>query len=267
MLMAKIPRRRSNDPDGKCDLIDTDVNDDDFILLSPEEVALLNSDPECPFKVPPGVREVYVNRNKASPRVARWVFESGNVGRVFSREYRECRDGARHEVVRELVESYDDLLDRYENCASKDGEEGQVCGIIYVLARTGQRIGSREDAASEQYRYEKTPKGRPRRVITGRASTYGISTLRARHVRLEGDVVLLDFPGKGGQPQSQRINNPVIADLFRRLLLGKEPDDPVFSPHIYRSVYVKFKNDTGHAVKDLRTAMAHLIVPAAKRVD
>jgi hypothetical protein len=83
-------------------------------------------------------------------------------------------------------------------------------------------------------------------------------------VKVDDDNVSLDFTGKGGQRQSYSIQNPVIADFFRRLLRDRQPDEPVFSPHIYRSVYVKFKSDTDHAIKDLRTAMAYLLLPAAR---
>jgi DNA topoisomerase IB len=245
-------------------MVDVDRSRDDFVRLTPEEVSCINNDPGSPFKVPPAAREVYVNRNRDSPRLAYWVFDSGNVGRVFTPEYRACRDGTKHDGVHELVENYEELLKKYEGCMAADGAAGEVCGIIYVIAQTGQRIGSRDGTASEEYRYEKAQKGRPRRVITGRVPTYGISTLRAKHVKIEGDSVMLDFTGKGGQRQSHVIENPVIAGFFRRLLRDKEPDEPVFSPHIYRTVYVKFKNDTGHTIKDLRTAMAHLLVPAAK---
>ena len=255
--------RRTNQYD-RCHMVDFDRSKDDFVRLTPEEISRINRDPDSPFHIPPAAREAYRNRNRDSPRLAYWVFNSGNVGRAFSPEYRACRDGSRHEAVHELVENYGELLKKYEGCVSKGGADGEVCGIIYVVARTGQRIGSRDGTFAEEYRYEHASGGRPKRVVTGRVSTYGISTLRVKHVKTDGDTVIFEFTGKAGQRQSQVIRNPVLADFFRQLLRGKQPDEPVFTPRIYRSVYVKFKNDTGHALKDLRTAMAHLLVPAAR---
>jgi DNA topoisomerase IB len=82
---------------------------------------------------------------------------------------------------------------------------------------------------------------------------------------VDGDRVSISFTGKSGQLQRHVIENAAVAAFFRRLLREKAPDDPVFSPRIYRSVFFKFKSDTGLTIKDLRTAMAHLIVPEAKK--
>jgi hypothetical protein len=206
-----------------------------------------------------------VNKNKSSPRLAYWVYESGNIGRAFSPEYKECKNEAKHDGVHELILSYDELLKKYERCMSEKGDSGEVCGIIYTVAKTGQRIGSREDTATELYMYDKDIKGKPKRIVTGHIQTYGISTLRARHVHVDGERVYLNFIGKNGQQHSHVIESAIMAEFFRRMLDGKGTNDPVFTPHIYRTVYVKFKHDTGHTIKDLRTAMAHLLVPMAKK--
>lgn len=254
------------DFDDRCEGIENfDREEDAFVRIGPADVRAINRDPGSPFKIPPAAREAYVNRNPDSPRLAYWVYDSGNVGRAFSPEYRACRGGKKHDRVHELVESYGELLETYEGCMSKGGADGELCGIIYVIARTGQRVGSSDDSVSEQYLYARDPSGRPRRVVTGRVRTYGISTLRAKHVAVVGDRVMLHFTGKSGQQHDIVIDNAAMSDFFRRLLAGKRPDDHVFTPGIYRSVYCKFKSDTGHAIKDLRTAMAHLIVPEAKK--
>jgi hypothetical protein len=217
------------------------------------------------LRIPAAAKEAYINKNEDSPRLAYWVYESGNVGRAYSEDYNACKNGKKHDGVDELLSDYDGILKKYESCALDEGSGGEVCGIIYTVAKTGQRIGSRAGSKAELYRYEHGSEGRPKRVVTGHVDTFGISTLRTRHVTVNGDRVTLDFPGKDGQRQFCTFESPVIADFFRRMLEGKGPDDPLFDPHIYRSVKVRFKSDTGHTVKDLRTAMAHLIVPEAKK--
>lgn len=267
-LVRMLKKTRSEERSGndRCDaVVNFGREQDDFVRLSREQVERINKDPDSPFKVPAAAVEAYVNRNKDSPRLAYWKYDSGNVGRAFSPDYRECRSGKKHNGVDELLDDYDGLLKRYEDCASIPGQPGEVCSIIYTVAKTGARIGSREDSGAELYHYERDDRRKPRRIVTGHIDTYGISTLRTKHVAVDGNKVKLDFPGKDGQRQRCVFESSVIADFFRRILDGKDPNDPVFAPHVYRTVYVKFKSDTGHTIKDLRTAMAHLIVPEAKK--
>ncbi|GHH04350.1 DNA topoisomerase [Comamonas sp. KCTC 72670] len=48
--------------------------------------------------------------------------------------------------------------------------------------------------------------------------SFGLATLRRRHVRVAGDTVYFDFPGKSGKQQRRRLRDRRVATVVRRLL-------------------------------------------------
>lgn len=56
--------------------------------------------------------------------------------------------------------------------------------------------------------------------------SYGLATLRRRHVRVRGAVVELDFPGKSGKRQQRKFRDASVARVLRRLLA--RPGNRVF---------------------------------------
>lgn len=66
--------------------------------------------------------------------------------------------------------------------------------------------------------------------------SFGLATLRAKHVKVVGDTVFFDFPGKSGQQQHRELKDRRVAAIVRQLL--KVPGRDVF----------KFVLDDGHIV-------------------
>ncbi len=48
--------------------------------------------------------------------------------------------------------------------------------------------------------------------------SFGVATLRRRHVSVEGSVVRLDFPGKSGKRQRRELEDRRVARIVRRLI-------------------------------------------------
>jgi DNA topoisomerase-1 len=67
--------------------------------------------------------------------------------------------------------------------------------------------------------------------------SYGIATLRRKHVTVKGDVVEFDFPGKAGVRQYRQLRDRQVARVIRSLL--KVPGFNVF----------KFENGDGKMVQ------------------
>ncbi|HZH04521.1 MAG TPA: DNA topoisomerase IB [Myxococcaceae bacterium] len=66
--------------------------------------------------------------------------------------------------------------------------------------------------------------------------SYGIATLRPKHVKLRGDHVHFEFPGKSGQKQVRDIKDRQVAQVIRELL--KVPGRDIF----------KFINEDGEVI-------------------
>ena len=97
--------------------------------------------------------------------------------------------------------------------------ERVMAGIVRILSSGYLRPGS-EVYASEN-------------------GSYGISTLRPKHLQVRGEVLHFDFPGKSGQRQVRDVRDRRVAKLVRELL--KHPGE-VF----------KFRSEDG-AIVDVKT--------------
>ncbi|ATB47889.1 DNA topoisomerase IB [Corallococcus macrosporus] len=86
------------------------------------------------------------------------------------------------------------------------GRDKVMAGILRILGTCFIRPGS------QQYAEEN--------------GSFGIATLRRRHVRVAGDTVHFDFPGKSGKQQRRQLRDRRVATLVRRLL--KVPGRDVF---------------------------------------
>lgn len=63
-------------------------------------------------------------------------------------------------------------------------------------------------------------------IYASENGSYGITTLRPKHVRVNGDVVEFDFPGKSGVRQQRQLKDRQVAQVVRSLL--KHPAAEIF---------------------------------------
>jgi len=109
-------------------------------------------------------------------------------------------------------------------------------------------------------------------VYASENGSYGISTLRPKHVRIKGDQVFFDFPGKSGVRQNQQIRDRRVAKVVRGLLehqaaevfkyqndLGEFVD--VKSRHI--NEYIKEIMGEKFSAKDFRTWAGTIVCASA----
>jgi DNA topoisomerase-1 len=109
-------------------------------------------------------------------------------------------------------------------------------------------------------------------VYASENGSYGIATLRPKHVRVKGVVVEFDFPGKSGVQQFQQIKDRQVAKVVRSLL--KQPGREVFKyvngtgefvnvtrPHINQ--YIREVMGENFSAKDFRTWAGTLVCACA----
>jgi DNA topoisomerase I len=113
--------------------------------------------------------------------------------------WRERRDREKFESMVEFAET----LPRLRRRVAKDlkrvdmGRERVLACAARLLDRGFFRIGS-EDYAEEN-------------------DTYGIATMRRRHVTVSGELVTFDYESKGGQRRVQSIGDPEVAAIVLTL--------------------------------------------------
>ena len=102
--------------------------------------------------------------------------------------------------------------------------------------------------------------------------SFGLATLRAKHVKVKGDTVYFDFPGKSGQQQHRELKDRRVAAVVRKLL--KVPGRDVFKfmlddgfvvdvrrRHI--NEYIREVMGAQYSAKDFRTWAGTLICACA----
>jgi DNA topoisomerase-1 len=82
-------------------------------------------------------------------------------------------------------------------------------------------------------------------VYAGENGSFGLATLRPRHVKVKGDVVQFDFTGKSGVQQQHQLKDHHVSKIVRSLL--KQPSREVFK---YQNGNGEFVNVTRHHIND-----------------
>jgi len=130
--------------------------------------------------------------------------------------------------------------------------ERVMAGILRILSKSFIRPGS-EIYASEN-------------------GSYGIATLRPKHVKVKGDLVIFDFPGKSGVHQHSELRDRTTARIVRELLrhpgrdvFKYQNDDDSFADVKRRHINVYIKEIMGgnFSAKDFRTWFGTLICACA----
>jgi DNA topoisomerase-1 len=175
--------------------------------------------------------------------------------------WRERRDRLKFEAMADFARSLPELRGQVEQDLRrrKISRERVLACAVRLLDRGFFRIGS-EDYAEEN-------------------ETYGLATMRKRHVAVDGDRVVFDYQAKGGQRRVQVVGDRAISGLVRMLrgrrgggheLLayrnGREWRD-VRSTDI--NDYIKGIIGDQHSAKDFRTwnatVLAAVVLAASAR--
>ena len=109
-------------------------------------------------------------------------------------------------------------------------------------------------------------------VYASEHGSYGIATLRRKHVKVKGDVVEFDFPGKSGVRQYRQLRDRQVARVIRSTLKvpgynvfkfenGDAKVVPVTSRHI--NEYIKEVMGSSFSAKDFRTWAGTLVCACA----
>jgi DNA topoisomerase IB len=110
-----------------------------------------------------------------------------------------------------------------------------------------------------------------------RHESYGLATMKKRHVELRGDVLLFDYPAKSGQRRVQAVIDPQVADVVQRLKRRRGGGDELLAYKRKRrwvdlrsdDINAWLKDATGKDVsaKDFRTWGATVLAAVALAVS
>ena len=209
--------------------------------------------------IPPAWEEVWICPYPLGHIQATGTDAAGRKQYRYHDLWRERRDRQKFEEMTSFARALPRLRRRVAKDLARDGmpREKVLACAVRLLDRGFFRIGS-EDYAEEN-------------------DTYGIATMKKRHVTVSDDQVIFDYESKGGQRRLQSVGDPevaaVVGELKRRrggsdeLLAYKEGRRWVDVKSSDINEYVKEAAGADFSAKDFRTWSGTVLAAVALAVS
>ena len=195
------------------------------------------------LRIPPAWSGVHIAASP-KPAIQAWGFDARG-RKQYKYHVRAVEKGSlrKHYRVRQLGTDLPRLRYKLDKNFRRRGfPKEKICaGIVQLISSSFFRVGSE--------RYERDN------------NTFGITTLRKRHVELDENMVIFQYAGKRGIEQKQFIESPKIARFVKSLLgtpgprLFRYQEDGKWANVNARDVneYLKNLADFPYTAKDFRT--------------
>ena len=160
--------------------------------------------------IPPAWRDDWISPVPNGHIQATGVDAAGRRQYIYHPRWRELKD--REKFDRAL--DFADTLPRARPAVtrllrgSEPTEERAYAAAFRLIDEGSLRIGNEEYAQTN--------------------GSFGVTTIRIRHIRLRGDIVELDFPAKSGQQWSGQIKDEDLAHAIEPLL-KRGPEEPALA--------------------------------------
>lgn len=166
--------------------------------------------------------------------------KDGKLGpRILTDKYNDRKSKFKYARAFNMAKSSDRIRKQLSGEASrKKIDEKKATGTACLLMHlTGMRVGGNSGQSYAKQGSEDFGVKGPSRDDEGNPvkgdliATYGATTVEKRHVKLNGDVVQLNYYGKSGVIRNVRVEDKVLADSLRDFMGGdseSESDEPLF---------------------------------------
>lgn len=148
--------------------------------------------------IPPAYRDVWICPDPAGHLQATGRDARGRKQYRYHPEWRAHRDAAKFDHVLDFGRSLPRIRRRVSQDLRRSGlpRERVLATVVRLLESTLVRVGNEEYARTN--------------------GSYGLTTLRGRHVRVRGDEMIFEFRGKSGIFHRIRLSDPALARIVRR---------------------------------------------------
>lgn len=231
------------------------VDDRGRRIDSPEEIARIRE-----LAIPPAWEDVWVCSDPLGHLQATGIDAAGRRQYLYHPRWREHRDRAKFEKMLRFADRLPGLRRRLAKTLADGDEPGRqivLAAAVRLLDIGMFRVGS------EQYADED--------------SGIGLATVGKAHVRVTGDTIEFDYPGKGGLRRRQVIEDPVTHRLICTLKRRRGGPDGLLAYregghwHDVRSDdindYLKEQMGEDFSAKDFRTWNATVMAAVTLAVD
>lgn len=151
------------------------------------------------LRIPPAWKDVRIARGDGAPLQALGVDKKGRTQYLYHSRFRAQREEAKFKRVVEFGEALPALRRRVRADLKADALERQrvLASMVRLIDQGFFRIGNDKSAEAE--------------------STFGLSTIRGSHVKVEGQTVRFDYVGKWKKKQKRAIRDAEVAAVVETL--------------------------------------------------
>lgn len=151
------------------------------------------------LRIPPAWQNVRIARGDASPLQVLGVDKKGRTQYLYHSRFRAQREEAKFKRVVEFGESLPALRRRVRADLKGDALERQrvLAAMVRLIDQGFFRIGNDKSAEAE--------------------STFGLSTIRSSHVKVNDDVVQFDYVGKWRKSHKRAVDDGEVASVVDQL--------------------------------------------------
>lgn len=148
--------------------------------------------------IPPAWTDVWISPSAKGHIQATGRDEAGRKQYIYHTAWNEARDRVKYDRIVSFAEVLPDIRERIDADLRKRSlsRERVLALVLNILDATGLRVGNREYAEKN--------------------GSYGVTTLRKKHISIEGNTLHLEFTGKSGVEQSVDIRDERIVRAIRR---------------------------------------------------
>ncbi|MGO4511104.1 DNA topoisomerase IB [Bradyrhizobium sp. 2TAF36] len=212
--------------------------------------------------IPPAYESVWICPSANGHIQATGIDARGRKQYRYHPKWRELRDQNKYEHIIQFAAALPTLRERIAADMKRDGlpREKVLATIVSLLEKTLIRVGNAEYAEKNK--------------------SYGLTTMRRKHVAVDRGVLRFDFTGKSGKQWKLRVEDKRIAAIVKRCAeipgheLFKYLDDDGQPRTVYSgdvNAYIKDITGEDFSAKDFRTwagtVLAALALAELKKYD
>jgi len=151
------------------------------------------------LSIPPAWKELWIAPHMNYHLQAVGLDAKGRKQYIYHPKWNDFRQLLKYYRLIMIGEALPTIRKEIEKNINSEGysKEKVLSAIIKIIDKTYIRVGN------EQYANDN--------------ESYGVTTLRKRHVEVKGSKVLLDFVGKSGQEHQIELEDKKIADIVKKL--------------------------------------------------
>jgi DNA topoisomerase-1 len=151
------------------------------------------------LKIPPAWKSVEIAKSRSSKILATGYDDAGRLQYIYNPKFRAHQDREKFERILRFARALPRMrriTEEHLQHRKLDKQKVLAC-VVQLLDEAYFRIGND--------------------VYAKENSSYGLTTIRSKHIDVVGDTVTFDFIGKSGKQQLKEVRDPQIARLIKKM--------------------------------------------------